>query len=799
MKIRVLNIFILLCSMMMISCTSNWQKEFRDPSNAFRPQPFFHLNGELDTTVLDKQLDDAYNLDDFGGVTLLPVSAQQGFGGGSGVYSPGTTPEFLSDEFFKRMNFIIAKSASMGKEVVLYDDLDFPSGIAGGKIAKEYPQHLTRILTVSEKQLSGGQSARPAELPVTGNYVGTVAMNAVTFERLNISSETAWTAPEGEWIILTFGVKQTGDRIDYMDEAAVDQFIQLTYEQYAKHFGKYFGTTIRKVFFDDVGYYMNPSVWNARVDELFRQRYDKDPLLYYPSLWYDMGEETEATRVAFYGIRAELIGSVFVKKLADWCEAHGLKVTGHPPGNYEPNTVQMYGDPFKFYRCSQVPLVDIIHGYPYGRPGWKLVSSVAELHDRPVTAVEIYGNYSNEETDKLMLYRAAMEAMESGINFFIPHGMWLNPDKMRITPLIMHDNPQLVDEFPAYSAFIGRSSFLLQGGRRLADIAVLFPIQSLEAWTKLSGIKKVDGAPMPDFFKMIPEEYCERVMSMAGDMDISMLASLFGQGAAAPGDTTPRKAMGIGKGVPESNDYNKVSDLLKNQIRSDFTFLHPEEFLTGIYTIGNGTIRMNSGESWQEYRLLIIPSGKVISVETLKRVAEYYRSGGKIIFTGELPVVAAEYGRSNELKPLLDEMLSGTSPNVIYLRRTTPDKLAEALAKLLPDGDVMIDPVIPLARKDSDLLYGVDIYRNLKEDELGVLSYIHKVKEGRDIYLFGNSTNTPVSTEVRLRGNHRLEIWDPRTGEVTGCQTTSTEINGQKFTVINLQLDPVEALFFVGK
>jgi len=370
MKIRGLVFLIPVCSLMMISCGTNWQKEFHDPSNAFRPQPFFHLNGELDTSLLDKQLDNAYNLDGFGGVTLLPVSAQQGFGGATGVFSPGTTPEFLSDDFFDRVNFIIAKSASMGKEVVLYDDLDFPSGIAGGKIVKDYPQHLTRILTVTEKELAGGRSVKPAVLPVNGKYVGTVAMNSTTFERLDISSETEWIAPEGQWKVLTFGIKQTGNRIDYMDEAAVDQFIQLTYEQYAKHFGKYFGTTIRKVFFDDVGYYMNPSVWNAKVDELFRQRYGKEPLLYYPALWYDMGEETEATRIAFYGIRAELIGSVFVKKLADWCEAHNLNITGHPPGNYEPNTVQMYGDPFKFYRYSQEPLVDIIHGYPHGRPGW---------------------------------------------------------------------------------------------------------------------------------------------------------------------------------------------------------------------------------------------------------------------------------------------------------------------------------------------------------------------------------------------------------------------------------------------
>ena len=83
-------------------------------------------------------------------------------------------------------------------------------------------------------------------------------------------------------------------RLDYMDEAAIDQFISMTYEQYAKRFNDFFGTTVRRSFFDDVGYLGNSRYWNAALTESFENRYGKKAVLYYPALWYNIGSETEA-------------------------------------------------------------------------------------------------------------------------------------------------------------------------------------------------------------------------------------------------------------------------------------------------------------------------------------------------------------------------------------------------------------------------------------------------------------------------------------------------------------------------
>lgn len=37
-------------------------------------------------------------------------------------------------------------------------------------------------------------------------------------------------------------------RLDYMDNEGIGQFISMTYEEYAKRFSSYFGTTIRRTF-----------------------------------------------------------------------------------------------------------------------------------------------------------------------------------------------------------------------------------------------------------------------------------------------------------------------------------------------------------------------------------------------------------------------------------------------------------------------------------------------------------------------------------------------------------------------
>ena len=63
------------------------------------------------------------------------------------------------------------------------------------------------------------------------------------------------------------------------------------------------------------------------------------------------------------------------------------------------------------------------------------------------------------------------------------------------------------------------------------------------------------------------------------------------------------------------------------------------------------------------------------------------------------------------------------------------DVLNEALP--VRDVRIQIEPTWP-------------VKMNMKYD--GAVTYIHKVKDGRDIYFIANSTNEPIETSIVLRG-----------------------------------------------
>ena len=99
--------------------------------------------------------------------------------------------------------------------------------------------------------------------------------------------------------------------------------------------------------------------------------------------------------------------------------------------------------------------------------------------------------------------------------------------------------------------------------------------------------------------------------------------------------------------------------------------------------------------------------------------------------------------------------------------------------------DVNIQAPIPLLKKGPD--YD------------GALTYIHKIKFGKDIYFFANSTDKDVDTKVILRGKKALSIWNPHTGEMRPPEASAGEAGGQPVTTVRLALPATSSLFYVGE
>ena len=404
-----------------------------------------------------------------------------------------------------------------------------------------------------------------------------------------------------------------GHLVDYMQPEAVSTLLGMTYGEYDKRYKSYFGDVIRKTFFDDVGFVHMEQTWTPAITEIFREKYGRNPALYYPALFYDIGPETGAARIAFYDIRSELMAEGYVRQVSEWSEARRMRSMGHPPENYSPNSVVAHGDILKYYRHVDIPLLDAILCFRRGLNGFKQVCSAADLGDKPVVGAELCGAYP-EEMDSAMLYRTTLEAMARGVNFVVPHGMWYDtdPQTVRIPPLIAPENPLLGPALKDYSASTGRSCMLLQGGRRIADIAVLWPINAIQA-----------------------ESYMFR---------------------------DAESGLPIANWHPDDVVNYALSGMLTNNLHRDFTYIHPENLTDGKVSVEGDRLRLNNAENLQEYSVLIIPGGGYISAGALARIGDFYDNGGKVIALASLPSHAAEFGRDAEVQSLIAAIFGTAAP-----------------------------------------------------------------------------------------------------------------------------------------
>ena len=81
----------------------------------------------------------------------------------------------------------------------------------------------------------------------------------------------------------------------------------------------------------------------------------------------------------------------------------------------------------------------------------------------------------------------------------------------------------------------------------------------------------------------------------------------------------------------------------------------------------------------------------------------------------------------------------------------------------------------------------------------GVFNYIHKQRDGKDIYFFSNSTDDNLTTPVELEGCLTLEAWNPYTGKVAAVPAETVSRDGKDYTRFDLTLPAVKSTFIVGR
>jgi len=243
--------------------------------------------------------------------------------------------------------------------------------------------------------------------------------------------------------------------------------------------------------------------------------------------------------------------------------------------------------------------------------------------------------------------------------------------------------------------------------------------------------------------------------------------------------------------IPPEADYLEVGERLMLDLRHDFTFVHPE-VLDERCTVEHAVIRFTRPELSQSYRVFLLPGSTTIRLTNLQKLKEFYEGGGRVIATTRLPDRSAEFGRDAQVQQLVREMFgpADAAAEAGFRKQTgagggqawfAPVPSAAVLQAILADAL----PVPDVAWEEAPQVVG------------GNLSYIHKVVEGREVYFFANSSDTPVETHVRLRGRLQLERWDPHTGKIAAVESAPLTEHDQPITRVPLSLAPVQSMFLV--
>jgi hypothetical protein len=703
--------------------------DFAEPPLSLKTRPLWFWNGALTRQGIEQQMEKLRDESGYDGFGILPTQTM--------------TPAYPSKDFLDRYEDAVNKAAALGMKMCLYDEFWFPSGSAGGLLAAKYPEATAKRLDLVE-QIAAGPATINKKIPA-GSLMGVVAMNSATGERIDITRHVhagslTWTVPAGTWKVMIFVCVRDGwDHVDYLSPDAVKRFIELTYERFYQRLERHFGTTIDSAFYDEPTIYavQGGRMWTESFNDRFQAKYGYSPVQYYPALWHDIGPETEAARNALFGFRAELFSTGFAKTINDWCRAHRIRLTGHVDQEEIVNPTGICGDLMKAFHHQDIPGIDQIFQYGRASKAYKVVSSAACNYDRPLVMSETYG--AMEKLDAKGLYREAMDQYAKGINLLVPHAVWYDAAHIIFPPELSYRHPQWGPLLPAYNKYMGRLNLLLQSGRHVADIAVLYPIATLQA-----GYHFGPGNPY------------------------------------------------LGGPIPEEADYMDLGDVLSLGVRRDFTFLHPE-ILDEKCSVRGKTLVLENANNRETYRVLIVPGSKTIAAASLAKIREFYDAGGAVIATTRLPSKSTERGGDAKVQDTI-RAIFGVDP-----RQAVP-----AVAHSNPRGGKAIfvphpdEPSIAAALKQVLPVYDVQ-FGSVPKLNGGSLSYIHKVRDGKNVYFLGNSSDTPVDTQIQFRGKLALETWDPHTGKVVPTEVSAATESGTEVTRVQLALPAVRSMFFVER
>ena len=500
--------------------------------------PFWSWNDELDEQGLIEQIE-WMNANGVGGFFMHARG--------------GLKTEYLGEKWFSCIKACCEKAEELGMEAYAYDENGWPSGFVGGKLLEDIENH-DRYLTYS---VGAYDEKALVSYDMDGEKLVRVQTDTGAKEYLNVYEHYATSTA------------------DILNPEVVDQFLQQTHEEYKKR-----DTYSLKGFFtDEPQYYRWGTPYTKVLAPYFAKEYGED-ILDNLGLLFVEKEGYRAFRYKFWKSMQALMLENFGKRIYDWCDENGYKLTGHyVQEDWLGGQMWCCAGIMPFYEYEHIPGIDYLGNGIYGELAGKQVSSVAAQLGQKQILTETYG-CCGWDVSPLQLKKIAETQYVTGVNLMCQHLLPYTEHGQRKRDYPAHYssvNPWVNKNFKEFNDYFSVLGMMIAESEEQVNVGILHPLRSAYF----------------DYKRMQPET--GHAIAELDDALAKLLADL------------------CGKHLPHH--------LLDETLMSKYAKVEGKALIVGKC----------------RYEYLILPKLYTMDVSTEKLLREFVNAGGKILLTDEKP------------------------------------------------------------------------------------------------------------------------------------------------------------------
>jgi len=476
---------------------------FKNPTTETTPAMMWFWNSDINEEGITFQLENFYKQ----GIVNFFIHP-----------AGGMRVMYLSDRFFELIRHAVNEAKRIGMKFWIYDENDWPSGMAGGLLREQYPEYRQDEL-YGQKEIipmcgmrcmldRPGKFLRAQRIVEKGGkyYVTDVTDLCEVIEGDDCVNVQYQSRTQGREEVYFF-FSQHSDRVIYaplsrlnskgvrgyiniLKEEVVAKWIEMTHEKYKEAVGDEFGKTVMGVFTDEpTSLYRfdgpHPAPWDDEMEEIFEKQhgYSFMPYMYTLFLEPKTPEEVKA-RDDFRTTLQYRYFKAFAYQVSDWCRKNNLLFTGHFGGEEHVAAMMAQGDMMEEAMIMDIPGMDTI-GCKYAidnndyNVAPKLITSAAKFNGSKIVLSETYTT-SGHDYKLWQMKRLGNRILGMGVNmmqFMGAQYSYFGSRKGCFTTY-NYENPVFA-HFKLYNDYVARIQHLSRATTPVANVLVFNPIRQV--------------------------------------------------------------------------------------------------------------------------------------------------------------------------------------------------------------------------------------------------------------------------------------------------------------------------------